>query len=109
MSASELGRRMSVSQPTVTELERSERNGTIRLETLRRAAEALDCTVVYALLPTNSLERLVRRRAEELVDDQLARVHHTMALEDQAAPLSEEARESLIRELEASGRLWKKQ
>lgn len=106
MSGSDLGRRMGVSQPSVTELERSERNGTIRLETLRRAAEAMGCTLVYALLPTESLEGIIRRRAEELVDDRLSRVQHTMALEDQAAQVTKEARQELIRELETSGRLW---
>jgi predicted DNA-binding mobile mystery protein A len=106
MSGSNLGRKLGVSQPSVTELERSERNGTIRLETLRRAAEAMGCTLVYALVPTESLEGIVRRRAEELVDDRLSRVQHTMALEDQAAQVTEEARRELIRELETSGRLW---
>src|SRR5487761_199273 len=49
MSSEQLAKRLGVKQPTVAAIERSETRGTIELATLRRAAEALDCTLVYAL------------------------------------------------------------
>ena len=42
---------MGVTQPTVQRLELSEAEGAIQLKSLRRAAEALDCDLVYALVP----------------------------------------------------------
>src|ERR1700722_17273494 len=63
MSSTELASRMTVGQSTISGLERSEVRGTIKLETLRRAAGALDCDVLYYLVPRTTLEDTVQRRA----------------------------------------------
>lgn len=76
--------RLGVSQPRVVTLERGEVEGTITLESLRRAAEALDCQLVYALVPNRPLVEMLRRRAELKADEQLQRMNHTMRLENQA-------------------------
>ncbi len=107
MPAAALARRLGVSEPAVFSLERTERQGTARLDTLRRAAEALDCTLVYALVPNKDLEQLVRDQAEQIVDDELRHVRQTMALENQEAPMASEAREELIdRVANTPRRLW---
>jgi predicted DNA-binding mobile mystery protein A len=64
-------------------LEASERNQTIRLDTLARAAEAMDCELVYALVPRKPLEELVTEQAGRKASEQLRRLGHTMALEQQ--------------------------
>lgn len=87
-------------------LERSERDGKVKLETLRRAAAAMDCTLVYALVPNTSLEDTVRQRAERIVDTEAGRVANTMALEDQAIQVSSDARDEAIEQISASSRLW---
>ena len=46
MSTAQLAKRLGIKQPSVVELEQSEAKGTIELATLRRMAEALDCTCV---------------------------------------------------------------
>ena len=84
MTASDLGQRLGVSHAAVFELERTERAGTARLDTLRRAAEALDCSLVYAFLPRHGLEATVRSQAERIASTELPDVQHTMALEGQA-------------------------
>lgn len=106
MTAAELGARVGVSHVAIVELERSERNGTARLDTLRRAAHALDCTLVYAFIPNRSLEATVRAQAERVTGDELERVQHTMALEDQAEPVGPEAREDVVQQLVESKGLW---
>jgi predicted DNA-binding mobile mystery protein A len=106
MSASDLGHRLGVSHAAVFELERNERGGTVRLDTLRRAAEALDCTLVYAFLPKHGLEATVRSHAEQLADEDLGRVKHSMALEGQSEPVSPEVREEIIEQLLDSRGLW---
>lgn len=83
MSSSQLARRLGVKQPTITEMEQSEMRGTIQLATLRRAAEALDCTLVYVLIPNKPLKTIVRDRAQKLARRRLEAVDHTMLLEDQ--------------------------
>ena len=84
MTATDLGRRIGVSQAAVTQFEKGEKDGSITLKSLRSAAEALNCTLIYALVPRQSLEDLMRERASALADQQLARTHHTMSLENQA-------------------------
>jgi predicted DNA-binding mobile mystery protein A len=83
MSGVQLAKRLKVSPQTVEAMEKSEAAGTIQLNTLKRAAEALDCTLVYALIPRTSLENTVRNRERQIATAALARVSHTMKLEDQ--------------------------
>jgi predicted DNA-binding mobile mystery protein A len=83
MSAEQLAQRMKVKQPSLFEIEQSEAKGTITLATLRRAAEALDCTLVYALLPNKSLEETIRERARQFAHRRRGPVEHSMLLEDQ--------------------------
>lgn len=83
MTGVQFARRLAITPPSIAALEASEENGTIQLKTLRRAAEALDCTLVYALVPNDSLEGAVRARARRIALRELGRVAHTMKLEAQ--------------------------
>jgi len=83
MTGVQFARRLGIRPQSVEALEKSEANGSIQLKTLRRAAEALDCTLVYALLPNTSLEGAVRERARKIAMRDLGRVAHTMKLEAQ--------------------------
>ncbi len=90
MSSAHLATRMHISRQSLEALEAREVAGTATVDALRRAADALDCDLVYALIPRQgSLEAVVtaqaRRRAERLV----GRAGHTMALEQQAVAHSE--------------------
>jgi predicted DNA-binding mobile mystery protein A len=85
MSGPQLAKRLKISPQSVETIEKSESAGTARLETLRRAAEALDCTLVYALVPKTSLENMVRTRARQIAMRDIGRVAHTMRLEAQGA------------------------
>ena len=84
MTAEQLGERMGVSQPTVQGLEASEAEDTIQLKTLRRAAEALGCELVYALVPKDSLQATYEQAARAVARRELSQISHSMALEDQA-------------------------
>lgn len=83
MSAAQLAKKMGVSQPRVTALEKAEADDSVTLASLRRAAEALDCTLVYALVPKTSLDDMVMTRARAKAAKILQRVDHTMSLERQ--------------------------
>lgn len=83
MSGAQLGRRMSVTPQTIDALERSEAAGTIQLQNMQKAAEALGCQLVYAIVPDTSLEEMVRDRARSIAIKALRRVSQTMKLEDQ--------------------------
>ncbi len=83
MSTTQLAKRLGVKQPSVVGLEQSEAKGSIELATLRRAAEALDCRLVYALVPNKPLETVVRERACAFLRRRRAPIEHSMLLEDQ--------------------------
>jgi len=84
MTAAQLGERIGISQPRVARLERAEVEGGLTLRTLRQVAEGMDCTLVYALVPNQPLDAMLRKRAELAADRQLYRTNHTMKLENQA-------------------------
>ena len=90
MTAEQLGERMGITQPSVQRLEQSEAEGAIQLKTLRRAAEALDCELVYALVPRKTLRETYEAAARAVARRELGRVNHSMALEDQAVEDEEE-------------------
>jgi predicted DNA-binding mobile mystery protein A len=110
MTTAQFARRLGVSQPRIVELEQSEGSGSVTLNTLQRAAEALGCRLVYVLVPERPLAETVRDRAELIAERQLASVEHTMRLEDQAVPgrkAGKELRRRLIEDLlRRPARLW---
>lgn len=110
MTTAQLAKRLGVSQPRVVGIEQAETKGAITLDSLERAAHALDCRLVYALVPRKPLDALVEARAARLVEKRLGSTRHTMALEAQAmdAHDEDEQRKRLIRKLiEQSGsELW---
>ncbi len=110
MTTQQLAGRMGISQPRVMTLERAEQRGAVTITTLNRAAEALDCTLVYALVPNKSLDLMIRARAEWVAAVQLARVDHHMRMENQAVDEADQADElrSLVDDLLTGnlGRLW---
>lgn len=84
LSSANLGNLVGVRSQSIDDLEKNEAAGSISLDALRRVANAMDCTLVYALVPNDSLEALVQRRAEDLARVAVTGTAHTMALEDQA-------------------------
>jgi len=86
MSAADLAIRMGVVESTVQRLEAGEKAETTQLDTLRKAAAALDCDLVYVLVPRKALTDQVDEQARHKARAFVSRVTHTMALEDQKAP-----------------------
>ncbi len=108
MTGGQLASRLGVRPQTIDAIEKSEAAGSIQLNTLRRAAEALDCTLVYALVPRTSLDSTVNQRARKIAIRDLQRVAHTMKLEGQATgDTASEARiEAYIRDQIKDRDLW---
>ena len=110
MTTAQLAKRLGVSQPRVVGIEQAEAKGAITLDSLERAAHALDCRLVYALVPRKSLHALVEERAARLAEKRLEPTRHTMALEARAMDTGDEdeQRKRLIWKLiEQSGSgLW---
>lgn len=110
MTTTQLGRRLGVVQSRVVAIEQAETKGTITLNSLEKAAQALDCRLVYALMPRQPLEDIVEQRASLLAKSRLKSTGHTMTLEAQGVDATDESEQlkRLIRQLvEKSGsKLW---
>jgi len=84
MTLKQLAKRMGTGASRVVKIEMTEREDGITLRTLRAAAEALDCNLVYAFVPNSGLEQTVRAKARTLALKQLQKSSHTMDLEAQS-------------------------
>jgi predicted DNA-binding mobile mystery protein A len=107
MSTAQLAKRAGVRQPSIIALEQSEAKGSIEIATLRRIAGALDCQLVYALVPNRPLNDMVRERARLFARRRLDPIEHSMALEDQKVTRKklEERIDEILRET-SFRRLW---
>lgn len=110
MTAGQLARRMGVKQPRITELEQGEASGKITIQSLERAAEAMGCRLVYALVPMRPLSDMINERALGIAGQQLASIEQTMRLENQGVTDEARHREALARLVDAlkrkPARLW---
>jgi predicted DNA-binding mobile mystery protein A len=83
MTATQLGKRLHMTEQGVWDLERREANETITLGTLRKAANALNADLVVAVIPRKSLDEMVHEQAQSKALAERNRVAHTMRLEAQ--------------------------
>jgi len=106
ISSTQLARLVGVSQPAIVKLEKGERDGTVSLNTLAKVAEALDCKLVYALVPNSSLDDILQARAREVA----AGIMEKISLADGAEPVGENVQlidgiaSEMVRNLDK--RLW---
>jgi predicted DNA-binding mobile mystery protein A len=109
MSQAVLAERLGVSSAAVNKLERAELRGGITTSKLSEVASALDCTLVYALVPNATLEQTVTTRARAVAAQLLGYAARTMALEAQDIDQDRqsEAVERYAEQLVGSGNLWR--
>lgn len=113
MTTRQLAERMSVAASRVSAIEKAETTGAITLKSLRETAEAMDCQLVYAFVPTKPLDDILYDQAARKVRNELAHLNHTMRLENQAlspADLRDEERRLIGEYLtHLNRRLWEKE
>ncbi|MCE9587838.1 MAG: mobile mystery protein A [Verrucomicrobia bacterium] len=111
MRGVDFAQRLGIAPASASALEQSEAAGTISLKSLRKAAEVLDCDLVYALVPRKGLTSAMERRAGAKADEMLGNVNQTMRLEAQGVDslaARKQSRETIIKSLlEKPSSLWK--
>jgi len=109
MSQAVLADRLGISGPAVNRLEHAEVQGGITIAKLDQVARALDCTLVYGLVPNSTLEETVLAQATSEATALLGYAARTMALEDQGIDDDHqgEAVDRYARELVAKGNVWR--
>jgi len=83
MTGGQLATRLNVNKQRVSRIEKDEKRGKVKLETLRNVAEAMDCIFVYGFVPRDSLEQIVREQAKLVAKKRIAQSDQAMRLEKQ--------------------------
>ena len=81
MSAAQLAKKLGVTRAAVYQLENREVSRSVSIKQLDKVAEALNCDVVYAIVPREGLEQSIRGRAREKAEKRLRRINLSMGLE----------------------------
>jgi len=82
-------------------MEQREKKGTISLETLEQVAKAMDCKLVYCLVPNDSLDKILEKQARHIAKKRIKAINHSMKLEKQELNQKQlqQQEEDLIQEL----------
>ena len=83
MSGPQLATRLDVSKSQASQMERMEIEDRITLKQLRRVAGTLDCDLVYALVPRQSVDSMIRDRAKLKAELLVSKTDVQMKLEAQ--------------------------
>lgn len=79
----QLSKRLNTSPQVIKKFEQNEVKGSVTINTMRKLADAMDCNLVYALVPKSSLSQIIEDRADMVADSVMNRVSNTMYLESQ--------------------------
>jgi predicted DNA-binding mobile mystery protein A len=83
MSGAQLARRMNVSRAQVSQAELAETSGNITLKKMQDMAESMNCRFIYAVVPEQSIDSLIKERAITKAKHHVHLASTHMALEDQ--------------------------
>lgn len=109
MTSGDLAHRMGVHPSRISAIERGERERTLKLDTLIRVADAMQCDLVYALVPRSSLDGMVVDQARRSAVKHMRNVMAHSRLEDQeVTPDDLEAQiDDLAAEFQRRRDLWR--
>jgi predicted DNA-binding mobile mystery protein A len=93
MTTEQLAARMGVTRQAVLQLEVAEQRRTATWTTLRKAANAMDCEVVYAVLPRGSLNQVLLRQGRKQAEKHVNRIAHSMKLDAHVVAPAEQERQ----------------
>lgn len=86
MTGAQVARRLGVTRAAIYQAERNEREGVISLKQLEKIAEALDAHLIYAIVPKQDVNTIIRNQAEKKAEKIVRRAGSHMALESQSLP-----------------------
>lgn len=89
MSIRQLAERCGLSKTSIHSIETNEVAGTAQLDSLRTVAKAMECDLVYALVPRDSLQAILDRQAERRAREIVGGVSDSMDLEAQGIDAEE--------------------
>ncbi len=83
MSYVQMAKRLKVTPSAIKSFEKSEQEGKISVDTLRKAAKSMNCKLVYAIVPESSLEKIYNDQVIKVAGAIFQKASHSMELEKQ--------------------------
>jgi len=99
MSGTQLAKKLGVTKARISRAEQDEPHGSVTLKTMQSMAEAMDCKFVYAIVPKQNVEDVIKERAIQKARAQVRAASTHMALEAQS--LSDEQLEFEVERIAA--------
>lgn len=97
LSAFQLAKMVGIERSRISRLENAEPSGNLKLSSLQKIAQGLNMKFVYGFVPEDSLEQMIRNRAESMAFRRLKKLDNTMKLERQS--LSEEEKKDALKDM----------
>ena len=80
LTGEQLARQLRTNKQRISRIEQDEIQGKLTLNTLRGVAEAMDCSLVYGLVPRQSLDHTIEQRAIRLAQKRIDHRNQMMRL-----------------------------
>ena len=108
MTLKQLSGRTGLSTSTLNQLEKNEALDKVTFASLKKAAQAMNCELVYALVPLESLDKIREDQALKKAKALLGESNLQMEYEDQAVSKEQliSQLQDLKSQLKSSKRLW---
>ena len=84
MTGEQLANRLGVTKARISKAEQDELTGRVTLKSMQNMASAMNCRFVYAVVPENEIEEIIKKRAFDKAREQIKSASTQMALEAQA-------------------------
>jgi predicted DNA-binding mobile mystery protein A len=111
----QLADHLGVDHSAVLRLEERESQGKATLDLVDKVARAMDCKLVYAIVPNEpytTLEEILDQKTRQLAQDIVQNVEHSMQLESQGTDAADQAKQierlAYDLKLKMDSRIWNK-
>jgi len=84
MTGPQLAKKLGITKARVWKIEQEEPAGSLTIKTMESMAEAMECQFVYAVVPRENVEVIIRQRAIDKARSQVLLASTHMALENQS-------------------------
>lgn len=78
-----LAQKLGFSATNLLAIEKREENKTVTLATLEQAAQAMNCKLVYCIVPIKHLDQILEDQARKVAKKQIKTINYSMTLEKQ--------------------------
>lgn len=94
MTGPQLASRLGISKVQIAKTEKREIDEGVTLQTMKKMAEAMNCRFIYAVVPEQEIEQVIRAQAVKKAKERVKAADTQMAFENQA--LDKERRDAQI-------------